>query len=95
MFVTLRYASFSHRDTTRVALNARSWEVVTKLGVDPPAYSLALRQAERAVQLAPWQPSYLNTLALALYRVGRYDEALAAVSKAAGARRRRDETTLS
>ena len=43
--------------------------------------ALALTHAEAAVSLASTNPAYLDTLALALFRVGRHDEACKTVEK--------------
>ena len=42
----------------------------------------ALRRAEAAVRLAPENGTYSKTLGVALYRVGRYEEALEALRRA-------------
>jgi hypothetical protein len=63
-------------------LNMASRDVVRRAGAAPAAYTLALRQAERACQLIPHEGSYHTTLGMALYRVGKYREALAALTKA-------------
>jgi WD40 repeat protein len=59
-----------------VALNDASWEVVRQPGADAAAYARALRQAEAACRLTPNNASHLNTLGVAYYRVGKYQEAL-------------------
>jgi hypothetical protein len=56
--------------------NHASWAVVSNPGAETPAYRLALSQAEQACQLAPDNGSYLNTLGVAQYRVGQYQQAL-------------------
>jgi WD40 repeat protein len=57
-------------------LSAASWGVAAYPDGDGPAYRLALRQAEAACRLAPQRPEFLNTLGVALYRVGKYREAV-------------------
>jgi tetratricopeptide (TPR) repeat protein len=57
-------------------LNNASWLVVCKPGAAAAQYQLALRQAQAACRIAPSQGVSLNTLGVALYRVGRYDEAV-------------------
>jgi WD40 repeat protein len=47
----------------------------------------ALSLARRAVELDPTQGYYLNTLGVALYRAGRYAEAIAALKKSLAANR--------
>jgi tRNA A-37 threonylcarbamoyl transferase component Bud32 len=58
------------------ALNNASWAVVRKPGADASAYRLALRQAEEAHRLAPDNGDILNTLGVAQYRVGQYQQAV-------------------
>jgi Flp pilus assembly protein TadD len=55
-----------------VALNNLAWEKV-KRG-DP---AMGLKLAARAVRIAPWSPSMLDTYAAALFKVGRCSEARA------------------
>jgi WD40 repeat protein/tRNA A-37 threonylcarbamoyl transferase component Bud32 len=65
-------------------LNYASWEVICKPGADTASYRLALRQAEAACQLLQSHSSYgscLNTLGLAQYRVGKYQEAVATLTQ--------------
>jgi tetratricopeptide (TPR) repeat protein len=63
------------------ALNEAAWKVVKTRDAGRDAYALALRQAEAAVRLDPgtWAP--LNTLGVAQYRLGRYADALATLTK--------------
>ncbi|MGE5360669.1 MAG: protein kinase domain-containing protein [Bacteroidales bacterium] len=68
-------------------LNSRAWSVVSRPDAGAEAYRLALRRAERAVQLAPEDASYLNTLGVARYRAGAYRDAIATLNRAASARR--------
>ncbi|HEV3260403.1 MAG TPA: protein kinase [Gemmataceae bacterium] len=56
-------------------LNNRAWHLLT----DPPAQrdtQTALKLAQRAVELAPSEALYVNTLGVAQYRNGFYEEAL-------------------
>ena len=64
-----------------LALNNASWAIVRRPDAAPDAYRLALRQAEAACRLVRDNREYLNTLGVAQYRVGRYQEALAALSR--------------
>ncbi len=63
-------------------LNQRSWNTASWRGASPEAYAAALRQAEDAVTLVPGQPDYWSTLGAAQYRVGRFSEALASLTRA-------------
>jgi tetratricopeptide (TPR) repeat protein len=57
------------------AANNLAWRLVTgPEHLRDPAHAVAL--AEKAVKLAPQQWTYRNTLGVALYRVGRYAEAV-------------------
>jgi hypothetical protein len=47
-------------------------------------YCLALRQAEAARRLDPREPAHLTTLAMAQYRVGRYEDAVKSLMVAPG-----------
>jgi tetratricopeptide (TPR) repeat protein len=57
-------------------LNGASWAIVSEPGADASAYRLALRQAEEACRLASGNGLYLNTLGVAQYRLGHYEQAL-------------------
>jgi hypothetical protein len=62
-------------------LDNQSSEVVRRPGADPMAYHLALRQAETACRLVPDNVDLLSTLGTAQYRVGRYRDALATLTR--------------
>jgi WD40 repeat protein len=62
-------------------LNTLAWDVVRRPGASAEAYALAVRQAERACSLAPKDQSLVNTLGVALYRVGKYREAVPVLKK--------------
>jgi Flp pilus assembly protein TadD len=70
----------SHREDPR-SLNEAAWIMVKSRETGKVAYARALRQAETAVRLAPKDGLILNTLGVAQYRVGRYAEALASLTK--------------
>ena len=62
-------------------LNSRSWELATN---DDPALRDAERAvtfAQEAVELAPQDANYWNTLGVALYRAGNWNEAITALQK--------------
>jgi tetratricopeptide (TPR) repeat protein len=56
-------------------LSQASWKVVKLPGAEAKAYRVALKQAEAASRIAPDNAAYLGTLGVALYRVGKYDQA--------------------
>jgi WD40 repeat protein len=62
--------------------NAASWAVVRQPGAEAAAYRLALGRMEEVCRLASDNPSYLRTLGVAQYRVGRYPEALESLTRA-------------
>jgi tetratricopeptide (TPR) repeat protein len=70
----------SRRDDPAL-LNEAAWKVVKARDAGQGAYARALRQAEAAVRLAPEDGNFLNTLGVAQYRVGRYADALATLTK--------------
>jgi tetratricopeptide (TPR) repeat protein len=65
-----------------LSLNEASWAVVAKPGGDAAAYRKALLQAERACRM--WRGNLgpqLNTLGVAQYRLGEYQEALETLAR--------------
>ncbi len=60
-----------------VPLNNAAWGIVRRPGAEPGAYQRALRYAEVACRLRPDTGSYLNTLGVAQFRLGRYADAVA------------------
>ena len=62
-------------------LNTKSWNVVGLRDESATSYALALRKAEEACRLAPDNGFLINTLGVALYRNGRYSEALDALTR--------------
>jgi tetratricopeptide (TPR) repeat protein len=67
-------------------LNSAGWEVAKSPGHDGAAYTMAVQRARRAVQLAPWEARYLNTLGVARYRTGDWKAALVTLERAAAMR---------
>jgi hypothetical protein len=63
-------------------LNDESWDVVRSSTGEPNAYKEALNKAEKAVSLEPNDLNILNTLGVARYRVGAYQDALMTLSRA-------------
>ena len=62
-------------------LNEASWAVVRRPDANAPAYRLALRMAEAAGRIYEFNGLYLNTLGVARYRVGKYAEAVATLTR--------------
>jgi tetratricopeptide (TPR) repeat protein len=58
-----------------------AWDLLRDRNAGKDAYVLALRQAEAAVRLVPKDSSFLFALGVAQYRVGRYADALATLTK--------------
>ena len=63
-------------------LNNRSWRLVALPGLPNEVYDVALEAAARVNSLRPDDADYLNTLGVAQYRSGIYDQALATLSRA-------------
>jgi tetratricopeptide (TPR) repeat protein len=57
-------------------LNNASWATVRQPDAKPDQYKLALKQAEMICRIAPENGYYLNTLGVAQYRVGLYQNAI-------------------
>jgi WD40 repeat protein/serine/threonine protein kinase len=70
-----------HWKEDAVWLNGTSWNVVARRDEAPESYARALRQAEASCRLEPRNANYLNTLGVALYRNGRFREALDALTR--------------
>jgi tetratricopeptide (TPR) repeat protein len=70
----------THRYRIDVIVNNRAWELAkgAETRRDP---ALAARLAAFAVALSPGEPSGLNTLGVALYRAGRFAEAIETLGK--------------
>ncbi len=63
------------RDLLALCCNNRSWELTTGPIPNRDA-GRAMTLARRATELAPDEPLYINTLGVAEYRAGRFDEAI-------------------
>jgi WD40 repeat protein/tRNA A-37 threonylcarbamoyl transferase component Bud32/Flp pilus assembly protein TadD len=63
-------------------LRSASLRVVKRPGADAAAYALALRQAERAFELAPQDALCRVILGIAQYRTGKYEEAVQTLTPA-------------
>jgi tetratricopeptide (TPR) repeat protein len=63
-------------------LDDLSWRFVRAPQGTRADYLRALRRVEAAVRLAPENSTYVKTLGVALYRVGRYAQALEALRRA-------------
>jgi len=62
-------------------LNNASWTAASHPGLEPSAYLRAVRLAEGACRLDPNNGLSLNTLGVARYRAGRYQDAVADLSR--------------
>jgi tetratricopeptide (TPR) repeat protein len=63
------------------ALNLASWLLIRRKDTPAEAYRRALQFAEAASRVAPADGDILNTLGAAQYRVGKYREALATLTR--------------
>ncbi len=64
-------------------LNILAWNVVRFAPVTEDGAREAVAKARRAVELAPGSGSLLNTLGVALYRAGEFQEALDTLTRSA------------
>jgi eukaryotic-like serine/threonine-protein kinase len=64
-----------------LALNNLSWQVTARPGAGAADYAMALRQAQGACRLAPVNGNFLNTLGIAEYRAGKYQQAIATLTR--------------
>ena len=72
------------RERLALCCNNRAWELAN--GPEPPRdLDRALALARRAVELAPGEAIYLNTLGVVQYRAGRYAEAIATLERSLAA----------
>jgi uncharacterized protein HemY len=60
-----------------MALNDLAWDLATATDQAPPNSAIAAKLAERAVELAPQNGNFWNTLGVAHYRVGEFEKAVA------------------
>jgi predicted Zn-dependent protease len=77
-----------HEETKPETYHRASWALVSQPYLNALQYRFALLQAEHARRLAPDRQEYRLGLGAALYRAGRYREAIANL---AGAARRDDD----
>jgi hypothetical protein len=63
-------------------LNDRGWLMASRAGRDAASYERAVAYAEAAVAMMPFKGPFVETLAVALYRAGRYQESLTALTRA-------------
>jgi WD40 repeat protein/serine/threonine protein kinase len=63
-------------------LNTASWEIAKLSGKTTLEYQRARTFAERAVKLRPSSAAYANTLGVVLYRLGEYEQSVAALARA-------------
>jgi len=62
--------------------NDESWEVVSSPDKDAEDYKLAIEKAAKATRMEPNDCGMLNTLGIAQYRLGAYQDALMTLSRA-------------
>jgi hypothetical protein len=78
--MALRWAQQRRDDPAN--LSHASWAIVRMADAAPEGYREALRWAEAACRLKPGEGTYLNTLGVAQYRVGRYRDCLTTLTQA-------------
>jgi len=64
-------------------LNQNAWKTVSRSDATPDVYTKALRQIQQAVELQPSSAAYQNTLGVAWYRMGEWNEAKATLTRSA------------
>jgi WD40 repeat protein len=64
-----------------LANNTEAWRLATDPAAKSPNPRRAIELAQQAVELAPKQGLYWNTLGVAHYRAGNYEESIAALEK--------------
>src|SRR5262249_28067080 len=67
-------------ETDPAKYHQASWALVRQPYLNEFQYGFALQQARTACQLAPDQAKYRTALGMAQYRLGRYPQALAALT---------------
>jgi hypothetical protein len=77
----LAWVDWYHEERDPKRYHQASWEVVRQPYLNAFQYSQALRQAETACRLAPKEESYRTTLGVAQYRVDRFQDALATLTR--------------
>jgi tetratricopeptide (TPR) repeat protein len=81
-----------------LALNDTAWAMVKRPDSSEAAYRRGLRRAERACQLEPGNSgnyrAFLNTLGVAQYRTGQYDNAQATLTRSNQLNRNREPADL-
>jgi len=64
------------------SLNSDSWSIVRESEYSESDYQSALKDAQNAVQLSPFDASLVNTLGVAQYRNQRYEDAVRTLERA-------------
>jgi hypothetical protein len=77
--VALRLASARGDDPPD--LNSAAWSILISAQASAADYRRALRLAEAAARMNPWNADHINTLGVAQYRSGLYREALASFER--------------
>jgi serine/threonine-protein kinase len=75
--------SLAYSPDNSYTINSLAWNLVTAPGHEKRDPTEPLALARRAVQLAPKNPTNVNTLGVALYRAGLLDEAIATLRRSA------------
>ena len=70
-----------HLRDNPMLLNNSSWFIAREPNRTPEDYGRALRYIEAACRLDPKESTYVNTLGVARYRAGRYQDALADLNR--------------
>jgi hypothetical protein len=71
-----------HYPEEPLQLNNAAWDILVPNDSTPEDYQLALRQAEAACRLVREDGNFLNTLGIAQYRAGKFQDALRTLEEA-------------
>jgi tetratricopeptide (TPR) repeat protein len=82
--LALGFVDRYHEETNPEIYHRESWALVRQPHLNSYQYRFALLQAEHACRLSPDLPGYCIGLGAALYRAGRYREAVEILGKADG-----------
>jgi tetratricopeptide (TPR) repeat protein len=77
-----------------IRLNRESWHLVSRPHDNPKAYEIGLRGAEAAAAAEPDNVAFVNTLGVAQYRNGRYEEAYITLTRSDELRRQQGKKSV-
>ena len=81
MVTGMQQVTVEQRTDDALALNNQAWSMVKDPGHDREQYTEGLQLAQIADALVPNNHYYLNTLGVAQYRLGHYEQALTTLAR--------------